>query len=114
LGAALALLCGLFTQGFADQRDTVCRLAALERPIDEFELLLVEAHNHRSCRHSAPSLCPARPRAQRYVAKIIVRKGQRLGWSGSLFAQGRRFLKRLHAAATGAEFAQTKRMDVLL
>jgi hypothetical protein len=45
------LLPCLFTQRFADQRNTVCRLAALAGPIEQFKLLLVEAHNHRSSRH---------------------------------------------------------------
>ena len=35
----------------ADQRNAVWRLAAPNRPIDEFELLLVEAHNHCFSRH---------------------------------------------------------------
>ena len=61
----VALLPRLFAQRFADQRNAVCRFAALDCPIDEFELLLVEAHNHRSSRHPAPLALPGRPRAQR-------------------------------------------------
>jgi hypothetical protein len=66
-------------QRFADQRNAVRRLATPDRPIDEFDPLLVEAHDDRSPAIPVPRSFDSR--GSRHVEKTAARKGEITGWA---------------------------------
>jgi hypothetical protein len=92
LGGAIAVLRRLFAQRFADQRNAIWRLAAPNRTIDEFELLLVEAHNDFSSRHPRSSF--RFMRSDGLCREISDQKRIKSERDWSVFSQSRRFLKR--------------------